>query len=304
MTFIRLMLAADYQENYEKKVGETVDFLRGQLGEMKPEFGLVLGSGLDDLSGLIEIDKAIEYKDIPNFPTPTVAGHEGKLYVGSLEGVPIIGLKGRKHYYEVADEPLNTGMLQVIFPVHVLAGLGVKNYFPTNASGGLNPGYDVGDVMVIRSHINMIPNPLLGRHMDFKTLNGERVARFPPMNEAYDPELTGMLLEAGKSLKGIREGKYLAVTGPTYETSAECIAFRDGLLADAVGMSTAPEVIVANSRGLKVTGFSVITNKIDEDGINATSHDEVLKVLASPKVRTRLTSLVRNFFREYNNLSR
>lgn len=192
-------------------------------------------------------------------------------------------------------------MLQVVFGVHVLAELGVPNYFSTNAVGGLNLNYAVGDIMIIRSHINLIPNPLLGREHNFKRLDGRKTSRFEPMNDAYDPELRALLEKAGEKYAGhVHTGRYLALTGPTYETEAECVAFRDGLFVDAVGMSTAPEIIVARNRGMKTIAFSCITNTITADGTNATNHEEVVKTLDSPEVKERLTGTVRNFFRLYS----
>ena len=230
-------------------------------------------------------------------------GHEGTLIVGKLEGVPVIGLKGRKHYYEVADQLYNNGILQTVFPVHVLAELGVPNYFVTNAAGGLNQSYSVGDAMIIRSHINLLPNSILGRQKKFLRLDGTPVWRFQPMNDAYDPHLREMLLNQNRFGPHVHEGVYLAVTGPTFETEAESIAFRNGLFADAVGMSTAPEVIVARNRGMKAVGFSCITNKIAADGTNATNHEEVKAILDSEDVRKRLESLVCGFFAEYRKES-
>ena len=296
----------EFSQKYECKVREAVQLL-GPLGALrKPEFGLVLGSGLGDLADAIDVTSVFPYETIPNFPKTTVEGHEGSLLFGKLEGVPIIGLKGRKHYYEVADLPFNAGMLQVVFPVNVLAELGVKNYFATNAAGGLNQEYNVGDMMVINSHINMIPNALLGRHHDFRRVdNGERVWRFQPMNGAYDKELQKLLTLAALETCPRQEniplhtGKYLAVTGPTYETEGECLAFRDSMGADAVGMSTAPEVIVARNRGMKCVGMSCITNKIAADGTNATNHEEVKAILESADVRNRLANTVANFFSLY-----
>lgn len=294
--------ALHYQKYYEARVSEAVSYVRHALGKTKPRFGLVLGTGLDKLAAEIEKPKTIDYAEIPNFPQTTVDGHEGKLIIGKISGVPVIGLKGRKHYYEVADAPFNTGILQVVFPVHVLAGLKVPHYFATNAAGGLNQHYQVGDIMVLKSHINLIPVPLLGRHQKFSTIDGEKTWRFQPMNSAYDPKLSQMLLRANSSFANkihVHEGTYLAVTGPNYETESECIAFRDGLKVDAVGMSTTPEVIVARNRGMKCVAMSCITNKIAQDGTNATNHEEVKQTLNSEKVRNRLANIVRNFFKEY-----
>ncbi len=297
----QLEKALDFKDNYETKVAEAANYIRDQLGDQKPTFGVVLGSGLGDLADSIEGAKIIPYEQIPNFPETTVPGHEGKMLIGELEGVSVIGLKGRKHFYEVADEPFNNGILQTVFPVHVLADLRVENYFVTNASGGLNLDYGVGDIMVLHSHINGLPNALLGRHHNFTRVDDDaRVLRFQPMNDAYDPKLTEMLKTAGSSHKDhVHEGVYLAVTGPTYETKGECIAFRDGLKADAVGMSTTPEVIVARNGGMKAVGMSCITNKIAADGTNATNHGEVKAILESEEVGNRLSSTVGNFFKLY-----
>ncbi|MDO8511391.1 MAG: purine-nucleoside phosphorylase [Nanoarchaeota archaeon] len=296
-----------FQQNYEKKVKEAAAFLEQFLPDhFSPQFGITLGSGLGDLADEIMADVVIPYKDIPHFPQTTVPGHEGTLIFGELKGVQLAGLKGRKHYYEVADLPFNVGMLQVVFPVHVLAELGFKNYFATNAAGGLNQEYNIGDMMVISSHINMMPNALLGRQHDFSRVDdGQPVWRFQPMNGAYDQEWSNLLLSAaGIHGRHMHHGKYLAVTGPTYETEGECLAFREGMGADAVGMSTAPEVIVARNRGMKCVGMSCITNKIAADGTNATNHEEVKAILESSEVRNRLTSTVADFFalyRERNN---
>jgi len=270
------------------------------LGDATPAFGIVLGSGLGDLADAIESAKTVSYADIPNFLLPSVAGHDGKLIIGTLEGVSVIALKGRTHFYEVAGDP--NGIEKVVFPVDVLASLGVPNYFVTNAAGGLNQAYHVGDAMVIRSHVNLLPNPLLyrGQVHGFKRIDGEEPERFQPMNGAYDAGLRKLLLDAGADFPGhVHEGVYLAGTGPSYESEAECVAFRDGFHADAVGMSTTPEVIVARNRGMRVVGMSCITNVIGEDGTNATNHNEVKRVLESAEVRGRLTGLVWNFFRAY-----
>lgn len=292
--------ALDFCENYEQKVEEAVKYLKSKLNNFKPEFGIVLGSGLGDLADSIKEAKVIPYNEIPNFPITTVAGHDGKLIIGMLEGIPVICFKGRKHYYEVADQPLNTGLLQIVFPVHVLASLGVKNYFVTNAAGALNSKYAIGDIMIIKSHFSLIPNPLLGRHLNFLRVDGKKTFRFQPMNNAYDLELRKLLLKAsGKYRSNVQEGVYVALTGPTYETEAECIAFRKGFQADAVGMSTAPEVIVARNRGMNVVGFSCITNVIAEDGTNATNHEEVKVILESKEVKERLLIIVKEFFKLY-----
>ncbi len=291
--------ALDFQNNYEARVVEAADYIRKQLNGRTPVFGVTLGSGLGDLADNITEATEISYASIPNFPVPTVEGHEGTMLIGNLEGVPVIGLKGRKHLYEVSDQPFNMGMLQVIFPIHVLAELGVENYFVTNAAGGLNLDYNVGDIMVIGSHDGAIPDPLLGRHHNFQTLQGKRVERFQPLNDEYDPALMQMLHQAGSNhTANIHEGFYFASTGPSYETKAQCLKLRKQGF-DAVGMSTVPEVIVARNRGMRAVGMSCITNKIAADGTNATDHDEVKAILASSEVRERLSSTVRQFFKLY-----
>ncbi|MBT3406901.1 purine-nucleoside phosphorylase [Candidatus Woesearchaeota archaeon] len=288
-----------FNRDYEAKVAETADHIRAQLGSLRPEFGITLGSGLGDIADAIEDATTISYADIPNFLVPTVEGHEGNLIFGNLEGIPVIGLSGRTHYYEYGDLPFNYGMLRTTFAVNVLADLGIANYFVTNAAGGLNQKFKVGDMMVLHSHIHNQPNPLLGEHRQFKRVdNGERVERFPPVSPTYDPELRKVLHAAGQEHRDhLHQGVYMGVTGPTYEAEAEARSFRDN--ADAVGMSTTGEVIVARGRGMRAVGMSCITNEISASGDNPANHDEVKRILESPEVRQRLTSTVQEFFRLY-----
>lgn len=298
MSLTALAEAWDFREHYEQKVAEAAEFIRNSIAA-QPVFGIVLGSGLGDLAGEIKHAETIPYADIPHFPIPTVKGHEGNLLIGKLEEVPVIGLQGRKHFYEIGEGLFGTGMLQVVFPVHVLANLGVKNYFATNAVGALNTSFAIGDIMVIESHINAIKNPLLGKHYAFKTVSGRKTVRFQNMADAYNPTLSSLLFRSAKEVNKdkVHIGTYLAVTGPSYETSAECRTFRKD--ADSVGMSIAPEVIVARNRGIKVVAFSCITNTIGEDGKNKASHKEVTAVLNKPETRARLAETVCMFFREY-----
>ncbi|MBI4148012.1 purine-nucleoside phosphorylase [Candidatus Woesearchaeota archaeon] len=321
---IDLERIVEFHAHYESRVKHAAETIRQKIGALKPVFGVVLGSGLGQLAQKITNPVKIPYADIPGFPTTTVPGHEGILWAGHLEGVPVIGLQGRKHYYEVADLPCNAGMLHVTFPVHVLAELGVTHYFATNAAGGLNQRYEVGGIMVINSHIGLyFPNALLGRQHDFRQVDGKPCPRFQPMNDCYDPELTELLFNEFMSLEIEREaavwratmprvfcpageqsyckiylGVYAAVTGPTYETSGESLALMK-LGADAVGMSTVPEVIVARNRGMKCVALSCITNKIAEDGTNATTHAEVQAILNSDEAKNRLTGVIGSFFRAY-----
>src|SRR3989344_1099034 len=208
MSLEQIKKSLDFRDNYEARVARAADYVKDRLGNHKPVFGIVLGTGLGDLADSIKRATVIPYLEIPDFPITTVPGHQGKMLIGEIEGVHVIGLKGRKHYYEVADEPFNNGVLQAVFPVHVLAELGVQNYFVTNAVGGLNSLYQVGDLMAITSHINCIRNPLLGRHHTFARVdNGERIERFQPMNNAYNAELRKLLLQAGgrKAVCGIKK---------------------------------------------------------------------------------------------------
>jgi len=261
-----------------------------------PTFAVTLGSGLSGLAEEIEVIQTIPYLDIPRFPRLTVSGHKGELIAGYLYGVPVICLSGRKHFYEVARSP--NGMDQVIFPVHVMANLGAKIYFATNAVGGLNVHYKVGDFMVIKDHIDLfMPDPLTGTHHDF----GNGNSYFQPQNTEYAKWLRSLFhLAAGRARckKNVHEGVYVARTGRTYETAATSRALRI-LGADAVGMSVIPEVIVATNRGMETLGVSMITNLIAKDGTNATSHAEVVSILESKEVKSRARALFSTFFKMY-----
>jgi purine-nucleoside phosphorylase len=273
---------------YIDHINEATRFIQKKTNNFSPRVALTIGSGLNKLADLIKPVAIIPYEDIPHFPLSTVAGHEGTLIAGHLEGVPVIGLKGRKHYYEVAHE--KNPMDIVTFPVHVAASLGCKLYIATNAAGGLNSNYKVGDLMAIKSHIGLFqPNPLLGTHHDFGAN-----AFFQPQNTEYSPKLRKTLRFIDKS---IHEGVYVALTGKTYETQAECLMLR-ALGADAVGMSTVPEIIVATNRGMDTLGISMITNAIAKDGTNATNHEEVTDVLNSKTTEEKLYHIFREFFKK------
>lgn len=285
-----------YQQDYENNVKKAADYLKRKL-RAKPEFGIVFGSGLNKLERTIDWYEKIDYASIPNFPATTVDGHKGSVILGNIEDVPVVGLSGRIHYYEVGNEPY--GMLKVIFPVHVLAELGVKNYFATNSAGGLNPSYKERDLMLINSHYSFIPNPLIGRHMKFTRVdNCNRVERFQAMNETYNKEFRRLFLEASKGVPvKVHIGMYTAATGPSYETEMQSVFYRDVLKGQAVGMSTAPEIEVAVNRGMKCIGVSSITNVIRADGTNAADDDEVKS--NSKIVSGELSQIIRNFFRLY-----
>ncbi len=277
------------QDPYVEQVEKAAAFIRTQYPKsFRPKVALTLGSGLNKLGNIMKPIATIPYADIPSFPLSTVPGHEGILITGTLEGVPVLGFKGRKHYYEVVHE--KNPMEKVTFGVHVAAQLGCSLYVATNAAGGLNPKFRVGNLMVISSHIGLfLPSPLLGPHHDF---GGNPL--FQPQSGEYDPSLRKIF----RSLSpGIYEGVYTAVTGRAYETQAECRLLRK-LGADAVGMSTIPEIIVAANRGMKTFGVSLITNVIAKDGTNATNHEEVMAVLGSRKTEDTLVAVFRGFFRK------
>jgi purine-nucleoside phosphorylase len=198
-------------DTYVQEVDNAVSFIKKQLKSFSPAIAITLGSGLGKVAQLIKPVITIPYAKIPHFPQTTVPGHEGTLIAGTLEGVPVIGLKGRKHYYEVAHEP--NGMDQVVFPVHVSASLGCHTYIATNAAGGLNPRFKVGDLMLIRSHLDLfIQNPLLGAHHDF----GSNLY-FQPQSEIYNRPLGDLFKESNER---IHEGVYACLTGRTYESTA------------------------------------------------------------------------------------
>ena len=230
---------------------------------MRPLTAIVLGTGLGRLAQEIEVEVAFPYNDIPNFPVSTVEGHSGKLIFGRLGGKEIMALQGRFHYYE------GYNMKQVTFPVRVMYELGIKNLFVSNAAGGMNPDFEIGDLMLITDHLTSMPaHPLHGPNLP----TGPRL---PDMHEAYDREFLDMARQIARE-KGIRtvEGVYLATQGPTYETPAEYRMYHI-FGADAVGMSTVPEVIVAHHCGIRVFGVSIITDLGVEGKIVEVSHEEV-----------------------------
>lgn len=262
-----------------QKIHETADFIRKEVGEM-PKFAIILGTGLGDLVNVIDVKKEIDYKDIPNFPISTVEGHSGRLIFGNLGGKYVMAMQGRFHYYEGYD------MKQVTFPVRVMRELGVDTLFVSNAAGGMNKEFKVGDVMIITDHINLFPeNPLRGKNYE------ELGPRFPAMTEAYNHKLVAMA-DTIAAEDGIRvmHGVYVGTPGPTFETPAEYEYFRV-IGGDAVGMSTVPEVIVANHAGMRVFGVSVITDLGGKDITEVPSHEEVQKAAVNAQpIMTRIVT--------------
>lgn len=246
------------------KIQETAEWIKNHT-QMRPLTAIVLGTGLGRLAAEIEIVDEFPYQDIPNFPVSTVEGHSGKLIFGRLGGKDVMALQGRFHYYEGYD------MKQVTFSVRVMYELGIQNLFVSNASGGMNPNFEIGDLMLITDHINFMPeHPLHGP-------NFPTGPRFPDMHEAYDHAYLDLARQIAKE-KGIKtvEGVYLATQGPTFETPAEYKMYHIWG-ADAVGMSTVPEVIVARHCGMRVFGISIITDLGVEGKIVEVSHEEVQK---------------------------
>ena len=244
-----------------------------------PDTAIILGTGLGSLVHEITDSYELKYADIPNFPVSTVEGHSGKLIFGKLGSKDIMAMQGRFHFYE------GYSMKEVTFPVRVMKELGIKTLFVSNAAGGMNPGFSIGDLMIITDHINLFPeHPLRGRNIEYGP-------RFPDMSEAYSKELITQALAIAKE-KGIKvqQGVYLGTQGPTFETPAEYKMFHI-LGADAVGMSTVPEVIVANHCGIKVFGISVITDLGIEGKIVEVSHEEVQK--AADAAQPRMTTIMR-----------
>ena len=265
-----------------EKIKQTAEFIRSKVSDM-PRTAVILGTGLGDLVDHIEDKQFIPYAEIPNFPVSTVEGHSGNLIFGTLGGKRIMAMQGRFHYYEGYD------MKQVTFPVRVMRQLGVDTLFVSNAAGGMNKEFRVGDVMVITDHINLFPeNPLRGKNYN------ELGPRFPAMTEAYSKQLIG-IADSIAAEKGLRlmHGVYVGTPGPTFETPAEYEYFRV-IGGDAVGMSTVPEVIVANHGGMRVFGLSVITDLGGKDITEVPTHEEVQKaaVKAQPVVVALIKELV------------
>lgn len=265
------------------KINETAQWLKSQVNGDMPTIAIILGTGLGSLVDSIDEKQFIAYKDIPNFPVSTVEGHSGNLIFGTLGGKRVIAMQGRFHYYEGYD------MKQVTFPVRVFKALGVDTLFVSNAAGGMNKEFVVGDVMIITDQINLFPeNPLRGKNYN------ELGPRFPAMTEPFDHKLIALADKIGQE-KGIRlmHGVYVGTTGPTFETPAEYEYFRI-IGGDAVGMSTVPEVIVARHGDMRVFGVSVITDLGGKDITEVPSHEEVQQAAlkAQPNVVALISELV------------
>ncbi|MDR2382432.1 MAG: purine-nucleoside phosphorylase [Prevotellaceae bacterium] len=255
-----------------EKIKKTADFIKTKI-RLQPETGIILGTGLGGLATKITDRQTLEYAEIPGFPVSTVEGHKGRLIFGKLDAANVVAMQGRFHYYE------GYTMEQITFPVRVMKELGIKRLFVSNASGGLNPNYEIGTLMVISDHINLLPNPLIGTNDDRLGL------RFPDMSHPYDLNLIDLAFEVAKrySIK-LEKGVYVGTTGPTFETPAEYKYFRL-IGGDAIGMSTVPEVIVARHAGLPVFGISVVTDIGVEGKIVEVSHLDVQKEGAKAEIK-------------------
>ncbi|MDP2889648.1 MAG: purine-nucleoside phosphorylase [Bacteroidota bacterium] len=265
-----------------EKIKATATFINEKV-KRSIDAGIILGSGLGGLVNEIEVELTIPYGEIPNFPVSTVEGHSGKLIIGKLGGKTVLAMQGRFHYYE------GYSMQEVTFPVRVMKMMGINTLFVSNASGGLNPEYKVGDVVIISDHINFFPeHPLRGKNIN------ELGTRFPDMSQSYDQHLRNKAKAiALKNGITVREGVYVGVSGPTFETPAEYLMFRH-LGADIVGMSTVPEVIVARHADMTVFGISIVTDSGVPGQIVEISHEEVQEVAmkAEPNMTLILKELV------------
>ena len=270
---------------YYEQTTVAAEFLRGRLGGLAPRIGIVLGSGLGAVAEAVETPVFVPYGEIPHFPQSTVEGHSGRIVAGMLGGVPVIVMQGRVHFYEGYTPQ------QVTFPMRVLGRLGIESAILTNAAGGINANYQIGQLVLLSDHINLLGfNPLIGPNEPrFGGIPGSGL-RFFDMTEAYSVQLRALAQKAAQSVgTALHEGVYLATSGPSFETPAEIRAFR-ALGADLVGMSTVPETIVARHMGIRVLGISCVTNLAA--GISATqlSHQEVFE--AGSRVQHQLARLL------------
>jgi purine-nucleoside phosphorylase len=262
-------------------IHKTADYIIKESNFI-PEIGIILGTGLGGLVEEIDIKKSICYEDIPNFPVSTVEGHQGKLIFGELGGKNVVAMQGRFHFYE------GYTMSEVVFPVRVMKFLGIKKLVVSNASGGVNPNFEIGDIMIINDHINLFPtNPLIGPNINALG------TRFPDMSDAYDPTLIEKIQSIAKELNiKIVNGVYAGLTGPTLETPAEYSYIRN-IGADAVGMSTVPEVIAARHMKIPCLGISIITDLGVPGKIVKVTHQDVQNVASNAE--KYLTKLIKKF---------
>ncbi len=271
-----------------REIDRTANFVKKHLARL-PKVGLVLGSGLGGLADQVEQPVILEYKDIPNWPLSTIHGHRGRLVIGKLFGVDTLVMQGRTHYYE------GYRMDEVTLPIRVMQRLGIGMIILTNAAGAINPDYVPGDVMVLNDHIGLIGmaglNPLRGPNLD------ELGPRFPDMSQPYDREWIAKVKAIARQKKiKLHEGVYVCLSGPSFESPAD-LRFLRVIGADAVGMSTVPETIVARHGKTRVLAFSGISNKANLDGNTETTHEEVLE--AGKLIVPKLSALIEGFLRDF-----
>ncbi|HJQ14439.1 MAG TPA: purine-nucleoside phosphorylase [Anaerolineales bacterium] len=269
-----------------EQIDQAADAIRKQIST-RPRVGMILGSGLNSLADSVQQATIIPYKDLPNWPISTVHGHAGQLVIGELEGQSVFVMQGRVHFYE------GYSMSQITLPVRVMLRMGLEMMFVTNAAGGVNPEFVPGDVMLITDNLNLVgmmgANPLMGPNID------ELGPRFPDMSRAYDHELMATARQvASYENVLLREGVYCALSGPSFESPAD-LRFLRMVGADAVGMSTVPEVIVARHGGMRVLGLSGISNKANLDGSTVTTHEEVIEAgkIITPKMEKLIRGVLR-----------
>ena len=270
-----------------EKIDQVADAVRART-DHKPEIGMILGSGLGSLADSIQNPDKIPYPELPGWPVSTVQGHSGQLVIGELEGKNVLVMQGRSHFYEGYDMPL------VGLPIRVMKRLGIETLVVTNAAGAVHPDFEPGDLMLITDHLNLIGmagnNPLRGPNLD------EFGPRFPDMSKVYDRELMDLARKIAKENHlGMREGVYVCLAGPSFETPAD-LRFLRAVGVDAVGMSTVPEATVARHSGMRVLGISGISNKANLDGETETTHEEVLEAGAVlvPKLMTLVQGVLQN----------
>ncbi len=269
-----------------EQIDETAQAVRARTG-YQPRIGMILGSGLNSLAEAVEKPDIIPFGELPHFPVSTVFGHAGRLVIGELENVSVYVMQGRIHFYE------GYSMQQVTLPVRVMKRLGIETMFVTNAAGGVNPEFEPGEVMLITDHLNLMGmtgnNPLMGPNLD------ELGPRFPDMSQAYDRELADLARRvAGENKVTLREGVYAGLSGPSFESPAD-LRFLRMAGADAVGMSTVPEVITARHAGMRVLGLSGISNKANLDGSTMTTHEEV--IAAGKVITPQMEAILRGVLR-------
>ncbi|GIM50196.1 purine-nucleoside phosphorylase [Capnocytophaga stomatis] len=269
-----------------EKINETARIIQSYISEHTPEFAVILGSGLSKLQDEVEVISEIKYSHIPNFPKSTVSGHTGKLIYGKIENRYVLMMAGRVHYYE------GYSMQEVTFPIRVFHKLGIKRLILSNASGGVNPNFSIGDIMIIRDHINLFPeHPLRGKNLD------QFGVRFPDMSKPYNHRMIAELEEIAKNNNvKVHKGVYVGLQGPSFETPAEYGMIRI-LGGDAVGMSTVPETIVARHQNMDVCAVSIITDLGGPEISPNVSHEEVLN--AANKAMPNVILLVKNLIKNY-----